>query len=207
MNMLRTIRMAAWFLVVVLAVFTGAIWATRALKPEPEMVPISSALSQFGGTFSIADMNGKRVTERDLGGHPSLMFFGFTYCPDVCPTTLTDISGWLDTLGDEAKDLAVYFVSVDPARDTPEQLRDYLASFDGRIMGLVGTPAETARIADAWRVVYKKVPQGDSYVIDHTATVFMIDKTGQFAGTIDFHEQRETALAKLTRLLRSAQNS
>jgi protein SCO1/2 len=207
MNMLRTIRMAAWFLVVVVAVFTGAIWATREFKPVPEAVPISSAVSQFGGTFSIADMNGKRVTERDLAGHPSLMFFGFTYCPDVCPTTLTDISGWLETLGDEAKDLAVYFVSVDPERDTPEQLRDYLAAFDGRIMGLVGTPAETARIADAWRVVYKKVPQGDSYVIDHTATVFMIDKTGQFAGTIDFHERRETALAKLTRLLRSAQNS
>lgn len=207
MNILRTIRMAAWFLVVVLAVFTGAIWATRALKPVPEAVPISSALSQFGGTFSIGDMNGKRMTERDLAGRPSLMFFGFTYCPDVCPTTLTDISGWLDTLGEEAKDLAVYFVSVDPERDTPEQLRDYLAAFDGRIVGLVGTPAETARIADAWRVVYKKVPQGDSYVIDHTATVFMVDKTGQFAGTIDFHEQRETALAKLSRLLRSAQNS
>lgn len=207
MNMLRTIRMAAWFLVVVVAVFTGAIWATRALKPVPEAVPISSALSQFGGTFSIADMNGKRMTERDLAGRPSLMFFGFTYCPDVCPTTLTDISGWLDTLGEAAKDLAVYFVSVDPERDTADGLRDYLAPFDGRIMGLIGTPAETARIADAWRVVYKKVPQGDSYVIDHTATVFMIDKTGQFAGTIDFHEQRETALSKLSRLLRSAQNS
>lgn len=207
MNMLRTIRLAAWFLVVVVAVFTGAIWATRALKPVPEAVPISSALSQFGGTFSIPDMNGKRMTERDLAGRPSLMFFGFTYCPDVCPTTLTDISGWLDTLGEEAKDLAVYFISVDPERDTPEQLRDYLSAFDGRIMGLVGTPAETARIADAWRVVYKKVPQGDSYVIDHTATVFMVDKSGQFAGTIDFHEQRETALAKLSRLLRSAQNS
>ncbi|MBN9496506.1 MAG: SCO family protein [Alphaproteobacteria bacterium] len=205
--MLRTIRLAAWFLVVVVAVFTGAIWATRALKPVPEAVPISSALSQFGGTFSIPDMNGKRMTERDLAGRPSLMFFGFTYCPDVCPTTLTDISGWLDTLGEEAKDLAVYFISVDPERDTPEQLRDYLSAFDGRIMGLVGTPAETARIADAWRVVYKKVPQGDSYVIDHTATVFMVDKSGQFAGTIDFHEQRETALAKLSRLLRSAQNS
>ncbi|MBL0932934.1 MAG: SCO family protein [Alphaproteobacteria bacterium] len=205
--MLRTIRLAAWFLVVVVAVFTGAIWATRALKPVPEAVPISTALSQFGGTFSIPDMNGKRMTERDLAGRPSLMFFGFTYCPDVCPTTLTDISGWLDTLGEEAKDLAVYFISVDPERDTPEQLRDYLSAFDGRIMGLVGTPAETARIADAWRVVYKKVPQGDSYVIDHTATVFMVDKSGQFAGTIDFHEQRETALAKLSRLLRSAQNS
>ncbi len=207
MNMLRTIRLAAWFLVVVVAVFTGAIWATRALKPVPEAVPISTALSQFGGTFSIPDMNGKRMTERDLAGRPSLMFFGFTYCPDVCPTTLTDISGWLDTLGEEAKDLAVYFISVDPERDTPEQLRDYLSAFDGRIMGLVGTPAETARIADAWRVVYKKVPQGDSYVIDHTATVYMVDKSGQFAGTIDFHEQRETALAKLSRLLRSAQNS
>ncbi len=207
MNILRTIRMAAWFLVVVLVVFTGAIWATRALKPEPEIVPISSALSQFGGTFSIADMNGKRMTERDLVGRPSLMFFGFTFCPDVCPTTLMEISDWLTTLGDEAKDLAVYFVTVDPERDTGDKLRDYLAPFDGRIMGLVGTPAETARIADAWRVVYKKVPQGDSYVMDHTASVFMIDKTGQFAGTIDFHEQRDSALAKLSRLLRSAQNS
>ncbi len=207
MNMLRTIRMAAWFLVVVVAVFTGAIWATRALKPAPEIVPISSALSQFGGAFAITDMNGKRMTERDLTGRPSLLFFGFTFCPDVCPTTLTDISGWLETLGDEAKDLAVYFVTIDPERDTADKLRDYLAPFDGRIVGLVGTPAETKQIADAWRVVYKKVPQGSDYVMDHTAMVFMVDKTGQFAGTIDFHEQRDSALAKLSRLLRSAQNS
>jgi len=148
-------------------------------------------------------LGGGRITDRDLIGKPSLLFFGFTHCPDVCPTTLTDISDWFDRLGDAGKELTAYLVTVDPERDTPPFMREYLAAFDDRIVGLVGDENETRRIAEAWRVHYRRIPLDDgNYTMDHTASVFMIDRKGQFAGTIDFHEDREVALAKLRLLVR-----
>lgn len=205
MSPLRTIRLVAWALVVVLGASLAVTFAIReqAAPGATESALPRDARAMFGGPFSIGDMRGGRITERDLIGRPSLLFFGFTHCPDVCPTTLTDISDWFDRLGDAGKELTAYLVTVDPERDTPAFLREYLAAFDDRIVGLVGDENETRRIAEAWRVHYRRVPlDGGNYTMDHTASVFMIDRKGQFAGTIDFHEDREVALAKLRTLVR-----
>lgn len=205
MSPLRAIRLVAWALVVILGASLAVTFAIReqAAPGAPETAMPRDARAMFGGPFSIGDMRGGRLTERDLIGRPSLLFFGFTHCPDVCPTTLTDISDWFDRLGDAGRELTAYFVTVDPERDTAPFLREYLAAFDDRIVGLVGDENETRRIAEAWRVHYRRVPlDGGNYTMDHTASVFMIDRKGQFAGTIDFHEDREVALAKLRTLVR-----
>lgn len=205
MSPLRTIRLVAWALAVVLGASLAITFAVReqAAPGALESALPRDARAMFGGPFSIGDMRGGRLTERDLIGRPSLLFFGFTHCPDVCPTTLTDISDWFDRLGDAGKELTAYLVTVDPERDTPAFLREYLAAFDDRIVGLVGDENETRRIAEAWRVHYRRVPlEGGNYTMDHTASVFMINRKGQFAGTIDFHEDREVALAKLRTLVR-----
>lgn len=206
MSPLRAIRVVAWALVIVLGASLAVTFAVReqAAPGAPESALSRDARAMFGGPFSIGDMHGGRLTERDLIGRPSLLFFGFTHCPDVCPTTLTDIADWFDRLGDAGRELTAYFVTVDPDRDTPAFLREYLAAFDDRIVGLAGDQNETRRIAEAWRILYRRVPlDGENYTMDHTASVFMIDRKGQFAGTIDFHENKETALAKLIRLLKS----
>ncbi|MBC8792129.1 MAG: hypothetical protein C6Y20_11025 [Tagaea sp. CACIAM 22H2] len=202
MSPLRAIRLVAWALVVVSLAVTFA-FREHAAPGAPETAIPRDARAMFGGPFSIGDMRGGRLTERDLIGRPSLLFFGFTNCPDVCPTTLTEIADWLDRLGDAGREMTAYFVTVDPERDTAPFLREYLAAFDDRIVGLVGDENETHRIAEAWRVHYRRVPlEGGNYTMDHTASVFMIDRKGQFAGTIDFHEDREVALAKLRTLVR-----
>lgn len=205
MSPLRAIRLVAWALVAVLGASLAVTFAVRekAAPGASESALPRDARAMFGGPFSIGDMRGGRLTDRDLIGKPSLLFFGFTHCPDVCPTTLTEISDWFERLGDTGRELTAYFVTVDPERDTPAFLREYLAAFDDRIVGLVGDENETRRIAEAWRVHYRRVPlDGRNYTMDHTASVFMIDRKGQFAGTIDFHEDRDVALAKLRMLVR-----
>jgi protein SCO1/2 len=130
------------------------------------------------------------------------MFFGYTFCPDVCPTTLFEMTGWLEKLGPDADNLGVYFVSVDPERDTQETLAEYLSAFDPRITGLTGTPEEVAEIVKGYRVYARKVPlDSGGYVMDHTATIYLIDSDGVFTGTIDYQEDSDTALKKLRRLV------
>jgi protein SCO1 len=204
MSPLRAIRLVAWVLVFAVgAALTVAFVVREDAASNVESALPRDARSMFGGPFSIGDMRGGRLTERDLIGRPALLFFGFTHCPDVCPTTLTDIADWFDRLGDSGSELIAYFATVDPDRDTPAFLREYLAAFGDRIVGLVGDTDETRRLAEAWRVFYRRVPlDGENYTIDHTASVFMIDRKGKFAGTIDFHEDREIALAKLRTLVR-----
>lgn len=159
----------------------------------------------IGGPFSLIDTRGKVVTERDFIGKPSAMFFGYTHCPDVCPTTLLDLTELMKAMGGDADKLNVAFVTVDPARDTPAQLADYLASFDPRIRGLTGTEAEIAAIAAAYHVYYKRVSNPDGgYSMDHTASVFLMDAKGGFAGTLSFEEDAKTSLAKLERLVKAA---
>lgn len=204
MTKLRLFRRIAWSLVLALALSTGVVIVHRELGSRPPARDVADGNRRpiFGGPFAIEDVFGRRVTERDLVGRPSLLFFGFTHCPDICPTTLSDISEWFDRLGDDGRDLIAYFVTIDPERDTPAFLREYLDVFDGRIVGLVGTEAQTRKIAEAWRVLYRRTPlDGGGYTMDHTASVFLIDRTGRFAGTIDFHEDRDVAIAKLRHLV------
>jgi len=152
--------------------------------------------------FQMTDQGGATVGPASLLGNPSMVFFGFTYCPDVCPTTLSDISGWLDDLGDDVADMNVVFITVDPERDTVVAMAEYVSYFHSAIQGWSGTLDETARAAAGFRAIYEKVAvEGGNYTMNHTASVFVFDAEGEFASTIDYHEQREFAVPKIRRVL------
>lgn len=202
MNALRTIRIVAWAIVAVAAVGL----ATLMLWPRADGTPSPvSATASIGGPFRVIDTQGNEVTEASLKGHGSAMFFGYTYCPDVCPTTLVDMTQWMEQLGADADKLSVYFVTVDPERDTPEQMASYLESFDPRIKGLTGEKEAIDGMLKAYRVYAKQVDTGEAqyYLMDHTASIYLLDKNGQFFGTIAYEEDRETAVGKLRRLANS----
>lgn len=157
----------------------------------------------IGGPFKLAASTGGIVDSAQLKGQPFAVFFGFTHCPDVCPTTLYEMSSALGKLGDEAKDLKVFFITVDPERDTTEFLKSYLTSFDPRIVGLRPTPDELPQVAKSYRVFYEKVASEDGdYTMNHTALVYLMDREGKFFGTLDYEEKPEVRLAKLRRLLK-----
>lgn len=151
-----------------------------------------SAAGAVGGPFRLVDQDGKPVSEAILKGKPSLIFFGFTHCPDVCPTTLQDVTQVFDALGPQADRLQAFFITVDPERDTPELMKTYLSSFDKRITGLSGDRAALDPVLKAYRVFSRKVPlEGGEYTMDHTALVYLMDKNGRFAGA--FNLQRGAA--------------
>lgn len=161
-----------------------------------------SGKAQIGGAFSLTDQYGQTVTEQSLRGKPSIMFFGFTNCPEVCPTTLYEITQMLEQLGNDADKINTVFVSVDPERDTQAQLAQYLTAFDPHIIGLTGPVDEIARTAKAFRVYYKKVPlDGGDYTVDHTALVYMFDKDGEFIAPLNTKQGPETAAAAVRKLL------
>lgn len=158
--------------------------------------PIIAAPSTVGGPFALTDQNGKTITDRDLKGHPFLVFFGFTHCPEVCPTALADISDIFDKLGPDADKVNALFVTVDPERDTPQALKDYLSSFNPRLIGLGGDAAALADVAKAYRVYYKKVPLKDGdYTMDHTAVVYLMDKNGRFVAPFNMKRTAEAEAA------------
>jgi protein SCO1/2 len=162
--------------------------------------PIIAAPSTVGGPFALTDQNGKTITDRDLKGHPFLVFFGFTHCPEVCPTALADISDIFDKLGPDADKVNALFVTVDPERDTPQALKDYLSSFNPRLIGLGGDAAALADVAKAYRVYYKKVPLKDGdYTMDHTAIVYLMDRSGRFVAPFSLKRRPEEAAADLRR--------
>lgn len=158
--------------------------------------------SAVGGPFALTDQDGRAVTERDFRGAPHLVFFGFTHCPDVCPTTLHQASEVLRAAGDKGKALRALFVTVDPERDTPEILKSYLTSFDPRIVGLTGTPEAVRAIEKAFRVYARKVPlkEGD-YTMEHTSLVYLMDKDGRFVGGFNLGRPPAEAAAELLRHL------
>jgi protein SCO1 len=155
----------------------------------------------IGGPFRLTDQNGRMVTEQDLKGAPFLVFFGFTHCPEVCPTTLFEVSEILRKLGPDADRVRALFITIDPDRDTPAALKDYLSSFDPRMLGLTGDPAEIAAVAKAYRVYYKKVPLEQDYTMDHTTIVYLMDKEGRFVSPFNLKRTTEAAAADLRRYL------
>lgn len=172
---------------------------------SPTGVQNETGVAAIGGPFTLTDKNGKRVTQADLLGKPTAIFFGFTRCPDVCPTTLYELSGLIEEIGAEADKLNFVFVSVNWERDGPEELASYTSAFDDRIRGLSGTKDEIEAITKAYKVYYAKVPTPDGgYTIDHTASVYLMDQNGRFAGTLSQGEAHEAMLAKLQRLARDA---
>lgn len=140
----------------------------------------SPSASGIGGPFTLVDQNGTTVTAADYEGEPTLVFFGYTHCPDICPTTLDSLSQTLKALGPDRK-AAALFITLDPARDTPAVMKDYLSSFDPRIVGLTGSQAAIDDVAHEYRVYAKKVPTGDGeYTVDHTGVVYLMNKNGAF---------------------------
>ena len=201
MRLLRLVRRLAWggvalLSALLLAVAGGWLVTDGPLGPPP--VATGPARLPIGGPFQLTDHGGRAVTERDFLGRPMAIFFGFTYCPDICPTTLGDMTNFIAALEEGADRLHWVFVSVDAGRDTPQAMADYLSAFDPRIRGLTGNEAQIARAAEAFRISYRRVPlEGGGYTMDHTASVLLLDAAGRFAGTIDYKESETVALEKL----------
>jgi protein SCO1/2 len=129
------------------------------------------------------------------------MYFGYTFCPEVCPTTLTDLAQWMQMIGRDADRLNYVFVTVDPERDTPKVMHDYVSAFDPRIRGLTGTSEQIAKVTYEYRVYYKRIPTSDGgYVMDHSAILYMMDPNGRFVGVIPYQEDTAKAVAKLKKL-------
>ena len=184
-----------------IAGFTGMILCVAFLLsstvPDKDRSPAA-----IGGPFALVDDTGASVTESALAGKPYTIYFGYTYCPEVCPTTLLDLSQWIKQLGTDADKLNYAFVTVDPERDTPQLMHAYLSSFDKRIRGFSGTPEEIAKIAREYRVYYKKVPTEDGgYVMDHSSIIYLMGPDGKFISMIAYQEDDASALAKLRNLL------
>ena len=193
----RVVAMLGAFLCGLLLVF-AAILVVSGRSPSP----IGPAVAAVGGPFHLEDQNAKLVSDADMKGRPFLVFFGFTHCPDVCPTTLFDISEVLKSLGPDADRTGALFITVDPERDTPAVLKDYLANFDPHLRGLTGDPAAVQAALKAYRVYAKKVPlQGDDYTMDHTAVVYLMDKDGRFVAPLNLKRTPAAAADDLRRYL------
>ena len=189
---MRRIQIALWAAVAVAGLVVGALYL-RDGGPEPVAL---------GGPFELVDHEGAPITEAALEDGPSLLFFGFTHCPEVCPTTVYEMAGWFDELGEDADRLDAYFVTVDPERDTPEVLRDYLSSQTDDVVGISGPPEGVWALASDWKAYWKKVPlEGENYTMDHFAAVYMLDEDGEYAGLISYGEPAEQVVPKLRELL------
>ena len=164
--------------------------------------------SSIGGPFTLVDDTGAPVTELVLQGKPSVIYFGYTFCPEVCPTTLNDLSRWMKALGPDADKLNYVFITIDPERDTPKVMRAYVSAFDARIRGFTGTPEQIAKVADEYRVYYKRIPTTDGgYVMDHSAILYLMRPDETFVGTIAYQEDDAAAVGKLKKLAAQAASS
>ncbi|MBS7539269.1 SCO family protein [Ancylobacter lacus] len=174
--------------------------ATMALLPgRPAGVAGPSAV---GGPFELVDQDGRTVTDKTFAGTPFLVFFGFTHCPDICPTTLSDLSQVFDELGPDSRKLSALFVTVDPERDTPAVMKSYIGSFHPSILGLSGSPEQVAAAIKAYRVYARKVPtQGGDYTMDHTAVVYLMGKDGSFIAPLNLKRPPQESAAELRRYL------
>jgi protein SCO1/2 len=188
---------------VIIAAFAGSLavgllvmlWVMGGLKTV-------TAPAAIGGPFQLVDQAGRTVTEQNLKGKPTLIFFGFTHCPDVCPTSLFEISEVLKAMGPDADKVNAWFVSVDPERDTTAAMKDYLSSFDPHLKGLTGDPEAVAKVLAAYRVYARKVPLKDGdYTMDHTALIYLMDRDGNFVAPFNLKRTPEEAAKDLKRYL------
>jgi protein SCO1 len=161
-----------------------------------------TAPAAIGGPFQLTDQSGAVFTDKNLEGRPSLIFFGFTHCPDVCPTSLFEISEVLRAMGKDADKVNAVFVTVDPERDTQAAMKDYLSSFDPHLKGLTGDPAAVQKVITEYRVYAKKVPLKDGdYTMDHTALIYLMDRDGHFVSPFNLSRKPEEAAADLKHYL------
>ena len=208
MRPLRVVQLTLWGaaavgLVVLALAMSGLLPAGG--PGQRTVVATTAGAPQIGGPFRLTSHTGAVVTERDLKGKPFGVFFGFTHCPEVCPTTLFELTERMKELGPDADKITFAFVTVDPERDTKAVLAEYMQSFDPRIVALTGTPEEVAAVAKVYKAFYRRAPtEGGGYTMDHTAIVYLMDKDGRFVSSIDYHENKETQLTKLRRLVTAA---
>jgi len=161
-----------------------------------------TAPAAIGGPFQLTDQSGATVTEKNLQGKASIIFFGFTHCPDVCPTALFEMSEILRAMGKDADRVNAYFISVDPERDNQAAMKDYLSSFDPHLKGLTGDPEAIAKVLSAYRVYARKVPLKDGdYTMDHTALTYLMDRDGKFVAPFNLNRKPEEAAADLKKYL------
>jgi protein SCO1/2 len=205
MTVLKAVRIAAWSLVAVSAVaFPLYYLAGDRLFQTPSNAQRMLGRASIGGPFELTDHEGKRVTEASLRGRPFLVFFGFTHCPDVCPTAMFELSEAFRAAGSAADDVTAFFVSVDPERDTPELLKTYLSSFDPRIRALFGPSEAIDAMVRSYRAFYRKVPlDKGSYTIDHTALIYLMGRDGQFVDLIRPNETLDARVRKIRELART----
>lgn len=188
----RTPVIAA-FLAGLVLVLAGVLAASTYLSNRSP-APIGT----IGGPFHLEDQSGKPVSDQDMKGRPYLVFFGYTHCPDVCPATMFEISEVMKALGKDADRAGALFITVDPERDTPAVLKDYLSNFDPHMRGLTGDPAAVAAALKAYRVYAKKIALTDGgYTMDHTAVVYLMDKDGRFVAPFNLKQTPEAAAAQL----------
>lgn len=201
MNGLKLFRWMAWGAV---AVAGGLFIGLSGLMPgQQQRQPLisSTGIAAVGGPFRLTSHKGEPFDNARLAGKPYLVFFGFTHCPDICPTTLFDLTELMKELGPAADRFNVVFITVDPERDTQDLLARYLTAFDERIVALRGSQDETDAVVKAFAGFARRVPlDGGQYTMDHTAGVYLMDAKGKFSGMLDMHEPRETRLQKLRRL-------
>jgi protein SCO1/2 len=194
MTGLALFRIVLWGMVVVVGIAAGALYFMK-----PPVAPVGLT----GAPFTLQSTAGGQFTEANLKGTPTLMFFGYTSCPDVCPTTLSDLTSLRQQLNIAPKDLQIVFATVDPTRDTLKQLTDYLSGFPTPIIGLTGTDAQVEAAKAAFGVYSKKGPDDGTgtYLVDHTATVFLLGRKGEFEGTIAYGEEQKAEADKIKRLI------
>jgi protein SCO1 len=194
--------------VLIAAAFAGALVLVAgvllgvAFRDQAKGVADSPLASVIGGKFSLVDENGKPFTEADLKGKWHLVFFGYTHCPDVCPTALNDLSLALDKLGAKKNDVGIVFISVDPERDTPAVLKSYIDSFGGPIVALTGTDDAVKQAAQDYKVYYAKHPRADGgYDMDHSALIYVMDPQGRFTATFTPDDSEDTIVSRMEKLI------
>jgi protein SCO1/2 len=199
--MMKSIRIVLWAAILVMVAVLG--WLTFDMTQSKQQ----ASSGPFGVPFTLVAQTGQPITEKAFTGKPTALFFGFTHCPEVCPTTLFELNGWLEKVDPDGSKLQAYFITVDPERDTPELLGQYVSNVSKRITGISGPPEKVLEMVKGYRVYYKKVPVDEAkpdgdYTMDHTASVFLLDANGQFSGTIAYGENPENAVKKLENLIK-----
>jgi len=188
-------------LAAVLVVAAGALLAL-AVRETPRGAAGTALASAIGGPFRLIDQNGKPVSDADLKGKWQLVFFGYTHCPDTCPTALNEIALALDQLGVKRGEVEIVFITVDPERDTPEVMKSYVQSFDAPIIALTGSPDAVAQAAKAYRVYYAKHPRGDGdYDMDHSAVIYVMNPEGRFTATFTPDSTADAIAQRLQKLI------
>jgi len=183
-------------------VLVGGVFIALTLGDQGKGAAGSPLTAAIGGPFRLVDKNDKPFTDASLKGKWQLVFFGYTHCPDVCPTTLNDLSLALDQLGDKKSQVGIVFISVDPERDTPAVLKSYIESFGGPVEALTGSPDAVAQAAKDYKVYYAKHARSDGgYDMDHSALIYIMDPQGRFTATFTPDDQPEKMAERLKKLL------